>query len=48
MDNISFPKLGISIKLSPIAFSIGNLDIYWYGIILAIGFTIAYLYVFKN
>ncbi len=43
---------GIHLKLNPIAFSIplGNnhWDIYWYGIIIALGFLLAIIYGFKN
>lgn len=38
---ISFPKLGLQINTDNIAFSIGSTDIYWYGIIIALGFAIA-------
>jgi len=38
---ISFPKLGILINTDSIAFSIGSKDIYWYGIIIALGFAVA-------
>ena len=30
MNNIAFPKLGISLNISPVAFSIGSKPIYWY------------------
>lgn len=46
--HVSFPNLNINIALNPIAFSFANTKIYWYGIILAIGFSLAYLYVLKN
>ena len=43
---------GIHLKLSPIAFSIpigkGHWDIYWYGIIIAVGFLLALIYGLKN
>lgn len=43
---------GIHLKLSPIAFTIpigkGHWDIYWYGIIIAIGFLLALIYGLKN
>ena len=38
MNNISFPKMGIDINVSPIAFHIGNKEIYWYAIIILTGF----------
>ena len=41
---ISFPNLGITVDPSPVAFTIGGKAIYWYGVIIAIGFLLAYLY----
>ncbi len=38
MNNISFPKLGISFNISPVAFTIGSKCIYWYAIIILSGF----------
>ncbi len=41
---------GIDLTLNPVAFSIGNgvWDIYWYGIIIALGFLLALIYGIKN
>ena len=39
---------GIHLNLNPIAFHIGNWPIYWYGIIIALGFTLAIIYGMKN
>ncbi len=43
---------GLNLTLNPIAFTIPlgskHWDVYWYGIIIAIGFLLALLYVFKN
>lgn len=43
---------GIKLTLNPIAFTIplgkSHWDIYWYGIIIAIGFALALLYAYKN
>lgn len=38
---ISFPKLGIMLHADSVAFTIGSKDIYWYGIIIGIGFFTA-------
>ena len=38
---ISFPNLGIYIDPSPVAFTVFGKDIYWYGIIIAVGFLLA-------
>lgn len=44
MNTISFPGLGISVDVKRIAFSLFGLDIYWYGIIIALGFLLAVIY----
>lgn len=46
--NISFPKLGVNLKINPIAFSFGTITVRWYGIIIAFGFLLAFLYVLKR
>ena len=38
---IEFPNLGIRLNISPIAFSIGNITVHWYGIIIAAAIMIA-------
>ena len=43
--NISFPGLGINLKINPIAFQCPGVKIYWYGIIISIGFLLAYCYI---
>lgn len=48
MYHVSFPGLGIELTIDPVAFSIGNFSIYWYGIIIAVGFTLAFCYVMIN
>ncbi len=47
MYHISFPYLNININLNPIAFEFLNLKVYWYGIIIALAFSLGYLYVLK-
>ncbi len=42
---IEFPDLGISLEISRVAFSIFGHDIYWYGVIIGIGFLIAMFYI---
>lgn len=41
---VYFDGLGISFDLPSVAFSIGNYDVHWYGIIIAFGFTLAVIY----
>ena len=45
---ISFPGLGLSFNPSRVAFSIGSKPIYWYGIIIAVGFLLAVYYAMKR
>jgi len=35
MYNVSFPNLNLYFNINPIAFSFGNINIYWYGILIA-------------
>ena len=44
LSPITFPNLGITVDLSPVAFTVFGKDIYWYGIIIASGFLLAVLY----
>lgn len=48
MYNVSFPKLGINLKISPVVFSFGSITVRWYGVIIALGFLLAFLYVLKR
>ena len=48
MDNfISFPKMGITFNIDPVAFEIFGFSVYWYGIIIALGMLVAMIYCFK-
>ena len=44
MDYISFPKLGITVNISPTAFKIGSIEIKWYAICIMLGFVLAIVY----
>lgn len=48
LDKITFPNLGFSVNPSSTAFSIGDFDIKWYGVIIALGFLLAVLYGIKR
>ena len=37
-NSIAFPRLGIELEISPVAFSIGSKEIYWYALIILTGF----------
>lgn len=45
---ITFPGLGLSFNPSRVAFYIGEKGIYWYGIIIAVGFLLAVAYALKR
>ncbi len=34
MNKITFPNLNLEFNIDPVAFTIGNKPIYWYGIII--------------
>ena len=44
MNMLSFPGLGLEFELDRVAFSIFGMEIYWYGVIIAVGFILAVLY----
>ena len=44
LTEISFPKLGWTFHIDPTAFTIGNISIQWYGIIITIGMILAFIY----
>ena len=48
MNTVSFPLLGLEFEINRVAFQIGGLKVYWYGIIIAVGFALAVFYAFKN
>lgn len=45
---VQFPELGISVEVNPVALQFGDFKIYWYGIIIGIGFLLAVLYGFAS
>ncbi len=51
MSGIDVTIFGINLTLKPIAFTVpiaGGWDVYWYGIIIAVGFLLALIYGMKN
>ena len=48
MNVVEFPGLGLKLNVDPIAFSIFSKPIYWYGILIAIGFLLATLLAMKQ
>ena len=45
---VQFPNLGITINVNPVAFRLGNFEVYWYGILIGIGFMLAVMYGFSS
>ena len=41
MNTVTFPGLGLTFEMNRVAFSIGSFHVYWYGVIIAIGFVLA-------
>lgn len=46
--NIKFPYMGLNFYINPIAFKIGNISVYWYGIIVCLAFILSFIYIYKN
>lgn len=44
MNTLSFPGLGLEFELNRVAFTVFGMEIYWYGVIIAVGFILAVLY----
>ena len=36
-NHVVFPGLGLELDISRVAFSIGDFNVYWYGVIIAVG-----------
>lgn len=48
MSTITFPNLGISVNPDRVAFAVFGKEIYWYGIIIAVGFILAVVYAMRR
>ena len=48
MSAITFPGLGLSFTIDPVAFTLFGKPIYWYGIIIALGFVLAAGYGYRR
>ena len=44
MRDVSFPGLGLSFTLDPVAFTVFGWQVHWYGVIIASGFALAVLF----
>ena len=45
--HVQFPGLGLEFTINRVALSIGGFNIYWYGVIIAVGMLLALLYAFR-
>ena len=41
MNLVQFPGLGLSFEIDRVAFTIGGVSIYWYGVCIAVGLCLA-------
>ena len=48
MSHVTFPGLGLEFDINAVAFRIGGYDIYWYGILIALGAFIGVVLAAKN
>lgn len=48
MNTITFPEFNLIFNISKIAFSIGNIDIYWYAILIVLGIIISLILCSKS
>ena len=46
MNQVSFPNIGLDLKLNEVAFTVFGKDIAWYGIIVTVAIVSAVLYVY--
>lgn len=44
---VQFPGLGLEFNINRVAFTIGGLDVYWYGVLIATGFLLALVFAFR-
>ena len=47
MNLVQFPGLGLEFNINRVAFTIGGLDVYWYGVLIATGFLLALVFAFR-
>lgn len=47
VNHIQFPGLGLTFTIDRVAFTLFGLPIYWYGILIAAGMTLALVFVFR-
>ena len=45
---VKFPGLGIDLNVNPVAFTIGSIEVYWYGILIALALVLAVVLAVKQ
>lgn len=45
---VQFPGLGLEFTINRVAFSIGSIHIYWYGVCIAVGLCLALVFAFRH
>ena len=45
---VTFPGLGLSFEINRVAFTIGGINIYWYGVVIAVGIMLAMVFAFRH
>ena len=45
---VQFPGLGLEFTINRVAFSIGGIHIYWYGVCIAVGLCLALVFAFRH
>ena len=48
MNLVQFPGLGLSFEINRVAFTIGGVSIYWYGVCIAVGLCLALVFAFRH
>ena len=48
MYHVTFPGIGLALDINPVAFAIGDFQVYWYGIIIGVGFLLALIFALRN
>lgn len=48
MYHVTFPGIGLALDINPVAFAIGDFQVYWYGIIIGMGFLLALIFALRN
>ena len=45
---VKFPGMGININVNPVAFTLGSIEVYWYGLLIALALVLAVVLAVKQ